>query len=220
MSGASRKTPFSIYLITDRRLARSGLLATCDEALAVAQSRQMKVAVQLREKDLSARELYQLACSMRSLCTRRDALLLINDRIDIAIASGADGIHLPSDSFTVRDARKLLGPSRLIGVSTHNRAQLDAASEADFAVFGPVFDPVSKKAYGPATGTDALAEACASTSIPVYALGGITPARIPEIQNSGAAGVALIGAIFAVEQPADAMRELIEAMPRVPIVQN
>jgi len=213
-------TPFSIYLITDRRLACSGLLATCDEALAVTQAHRIKVAVQLREKDLTARELYELACSMRSLCTRRDALLIVNDRIDVAIASGADGVHLPSDSFAVRDARRLLGPSRLIGVSTHSRAQLDAASEADFAVFGPVFDPVSKKAYGPATGPAALAEACASTSIPVYALGGITPARIPEIRNSGAAGVALIGAIVAAARPGEAMGELIEAMSSAAIVRN
>ena len=213
-------TPFSIYLITDRRLARSGLLATCDEALAVAQKHQVGVAVQLREKDLTARELYELACELRQLCTRRDALLLVNDRIDVAIASGADGVHLPSDSFAVSDARKLLGPTRLIGVSTHNRAQLDVASEADFAVFGPVFDPVSKKAYGPATGPAVLAEACASASTPVYALGGITPARIPEIRRSGTAGVAVIGTIIAADRPGEAMRELIEAMSSAPTLRN
>jgi thiamine-phosphate pyrophosphorylase len=209
------RLPFSLYLITDRKLARGGLAAACEEALAaVATSHRGAVAVQLREKDLNGRELLARARELRQICTTHGAMLLVNDRIDIALASDADGIHLPVDSFLVRDAREILGKAKLIGCSTHTIAEVEAANRAgaDFVVFGPVFAPISKSAYGSGAGIDALRAVCEATDIPVYALGGITTERIAELSDCAIAGVAAIGSIFGAPSPADATRALVEAI--------
>jgi thiamine-phosphate pyrophosphorylase len=122
-------------------------------------------------------------------------------------------VHLPADSFAVRDARELIGKSKLIGCSTHSIAEVEAANRAgaNFIVFGPVFDPISKSAYGPATGVDALREACEASDIPVYALGGVTSERIRELSDCEIAGVSAIGAVFSAPSPADATRALLKA---------
>src|SRR5581483_11178661 len=142
--------------------------------------------------------------ALRPLCTRFSAALIVNDRIDVAIAADADGVHLASASFDIADARKLLGPARLIGVSTHRPEEVAAAAAngADFAVFGPVYDPLSKGAYGPAKGLTALADAVtAAKGMPLYALGGINQSQAAEIaalsSDSRPSGIAVIGAVFA-----------------------
>src|SRR5205823_3248416 len=126
-----------------------------------------------------------------------------------------DGVHLPFDSIGAGAARKLLGPARLIGVSTHSEPDVVAASReghADFAVFGPVYEPLSKRAYGKAQGPQALFDICKSASLPIFALGGITPERATQLlARSGSdslAGVAAIGSIMSAESPASAMREM------------
>ena len=141
----------------------------------------IRTALQLREKDLGGRDLYQLATALRSICTRHGAYLIVNDRIDVAFAAAADGVHLPADSIAIADARRLVGPSHLVGVSTHSPAEAaDAATAgADFAVFGPVWAPLSKPGYGPARGAEFLGAACrAAAGMPLYALGGITAERV------------------------------------------
>jgi thiamine-phosphate pyrophosphorylase len=183
------------------------------------------VALQLREKDLEGGKLVELARELRVICDRHRARLLVNDRLDVAIASRADGVHLPANSFAVADARALIGHDRLVGVSTHEPAEVIAASRAgaDFVVYGPVFDPISKGAYATARGADGLIAACDAASIPVFALGGISTTRVRELRaqittakadNAIArpAGVAIIGAIFGSPDPADAMRDLIDAL--------
>ena len=154
---------FQLYLISDRRLiAPRDLAQVCDEVLgAIARDESaIRVALQLREKDLGGRELYELAAALRPICTRHDAYLMINDRIDVALAADADGVHLPADS--IAEARRLVGPSRFVGVSTHSAAEVAdaAAAGADFAVFGPVWPPLSKSGYGPARGAEGLGAAC------------------------------------------------------------
>lgn len=214
MSAPPRPATFALYLITDRRLAGGGT-APCEAALSAARDAGARVAVQLREKDLGGRELCALCRELKMVCARYGAPLLVNDRIDVALACGADGVHLPADSFTVADARKLLGPARLIGVSAHDAGEVEtaAAAGADFAVFGPVFRPISKPGYGPVTGTQALARACkAGGGLPVYALGGITPERVGELRGAGVAGVAVIGAVFSAASPGDATRTLLRAL--------
>lgn len=181
-----------------------------------------EIALQLREKDLPARELYGLAEWLGELCRRFGAPFLVNDRLDVALAAGADGVHLPADSLRVEDARRLLGPHRLIGVSTHNAAEIAeaAAAGADFAVFGPVYEPLSKRGgYGPARGAAALFEATEAARLPVFALGGITAERVRELGRLAAAagrrlpaGAAVIGAVFAAPSPGQAVRELIAAL--------
>ena len=221
--GTRPKVTFKLYLITDRRVVKNGdLISACGESLAAARqiSPPGTVALQLREKDLSARELYNLALSLREICTRHDAPFFVNDRLDIAIAANADGVHLPFDSIGVSMARKLLPADRLVGVSTHSPPDLaNAAGEgADFAVFGPVFDPISKPATHPAWGAIGLAAACrASCTLPVFALGGITPDRINEILaiSNPPAGVATIGAILAADSPAASIASMLSALRSV-----
>jgi thiamine-phosphate pyrophosphorylase len=208
------RAQFSLYLITDRKLAKGGIVAACEEALAAAKAAQGAVAVQLREKDLTGRELLALAHELRKICVAHGAPLLINDRIDVALACHADGVHLPSHSFAVRDARELLGKSKLIGCSTHSIAEVEAANRcgADFIVFGPVFDPISKSAYGPAAGIEVLRAACEASDIPVYALGGITAKRIADLNDCEIAGVAATGSVFGARSLGLATRALLQAI--------
>ena len=183
------------------------------------------VALQLREKDLDARELLELARQLRIICDRYRARLLINDRVDVAIASRADGVHLPVNSFAVADARALLGNDLLVGASTHDPADVVIAADAgaNFVVYGPVYDPLSKDSYTGARGAEGLKAACAAASIPVFALGGINAPRVRELRTQMStasplepgehpAGVAVIGAIYGTPDPAAAMRDLIDAL--------
>ena len=163
-------------------------------------------AVQLREKDLSGRELFALAEALREATARADALLLVNDRVDVAIAAGADGVHLGGGSMQVAVARRLVGPDALIGVSTH--APGEAPVDADFAFFGPVWETPGKTAVGPAR----LAEAVAATAVPVLAIGGVTAARVSEALAAGARGVAVIREILAAREPAAATQGLLAAL--------
>ncbi len=216
------RVSFRLYLITDRRVVKNGdLISACEAALTVAREAAPPgtVALQLREKDLPARALYELALRLRAICTRAGAPLIVNDRADVAIAADADGVHLPFDSIGVSMARKLLGPDRLIGVSSHSPPDVAAAARegADFAVFGPVFDPLSKPATVPACGPSSLKAACSAGAIPVFALGGITPDRTRELFASAdpaarPAGVASIGAIFAADSPAIATAAMLSAL--------
>ena len=169
-------------------------------------------AVQLRERDLDTRTLFELACQLRVASERYDAVLFINDRIDVALACGADGVHLPSNSFSVTDARALLGPDRLIGVSTHRPDEVAAAAAAgaDFAVFGPVFDTPSKRRYGAPVGLDRLREACA-LGLPVVGLGGVDTSNAAAVSAAGAFGVAVIRAWLEPGDPGAAVRKLLEA---------
>ena len=211
---------FRLYLVTDRRLAatRGGLIGMVEAVLAGAAqvAPPGTVALQVREKDLDARQQLELALALRPVCKRFGAPLLINDRLDVALAAGADGVHLPTDSFAISDARGLPG-SRLIGVSTHRAEEVRtaAAGQADFAVFGPVYDPLSKPAYGPAAGLNALRAAIrAAGTMPLYALGGIDVARAREIAGleKRPAGIAVIGAVFGANDPSQATSDLLTAI--------
>ena len=205
---------FRILLTTDRRLATPrDIVEVCESALAGAtQLSAGSVAVQLREKDLGGRDLCELANRLAPICRRRGVPILINGRIDVAMAAGAEGVHLPADSFSPAQARKLLGPSPIIGVSTHSGSEITRAHQqgADFAVFGPVFAPNSKGLFGASQGVDRLREVCRAAPIPVYAIGGINAERAREV-ISYAAGVALIGAVIGAFDPARALRELLAA---------
>ncbi len=220
----ARRPRFLLYLITDRTLvAPRDLVAVCDEVLSIA-AREFgrgTVALQLREKDPTARELYALASRLRDVCSRNGALFVVNDRIDVALAAAADGVHLPAGSFTVDDARALFGPTRIVGVSTHTLGEAAAAAQAgaDFAVFGPVYDPISKSGYGPARGVHELRAAAEAVSMPVFALGGMTAQRAREVMRATdgrAAGVAVIGAVFGAQSPAAATRDLLSALGVTP----
>lgn len=210
----SVRVDFGLYLITDRRLPRG-----VDLLAAVARALEGGVrAVQLREKDLSGRDLHALAVAMRRLTSRYGAKLLINDRVDVALSSGADGVHLGVASIPPAQARRLLGPDAWIGCSTHDEAQLAAAADggADFATFGPVFATPSKAAFGPPVGVPALRRACRVSRIPVFALGGVGAGNVSDAVSAGAAGVGVISAILGAEDPRMAAANLLARLEASP----
>jgi thiamine-phosphate pyrophosphorylase len=198
-----------VHLVSDRSLAPD-LAAAAARALAGLPPG--CVAVHLREKDLGGGALLALARALARACHDRGQLLLVNDRLDVARAAGADGVHLPAAGVPPRDARAFLGPAALVGVSCHGPEEVRRALEggADYATFGPVHDTPSKRAYGPPPGLPALREA-ARLGLPLVALGGMTPANAGEAVAAGARGVAAIRAWLAGPDPAAAVRALLAA---------
>jgi thiamine-phosphate pyrophosphorylase len=196
---------FSLYLITDRHQTGGRPLV---EVVGAALSGGVR-AVQLREKDLPAAALYDLAWELRVLTSRHDARLLINDRIDVALAVEADGVHLGKNSLPVTAARRI-APDLLIGYSSHavEEAAAALARGADFVTFGPVFPTPSKAACGVPLGLAALAEACRRLRGPVFALGGVTEANLFQVTARGCHRVALISGILAAPDPAAAAGEI------------
>ena len=151
--------------------------------------------VQLREKRLPARTLYELTVRCARLTRDSETRLLVNDRADIARAAHADGVHLTTRSIETSIIRRTFGATFLVGVSTHSLAQARRAREqgADFAVFGPIFDTPSKQTYGPPVGLEHLREATQLLSpFPLLALGGITTENATQAIGAGASGVAAI----------------------------
>jgi thiamine-phosphate pyrophosphorylase len=150
--------------------------------------------LQIREKDLSARDLFDLAQRVRALPNPAATKVLINTRVDVALAAGAAGAHLPSGSPPPRYWRAITPPDFLIGVSCHTLDEARAAEQdgADYIFFGPVFTPRSKPEDLPPRGLDRLAEAARAVTIPVLALGGITGENASQCASAGAAGVAAI----------------------------
>jgi len=148
--------------------------------------------IQIREKDLSGHDLLALACEARERVAGSETKLLINERVDIALAAGLDGVHLPSNSVDAGRIRGIVPEGFLIGVSCHSLDELRRAEAegADFAVFGPVFDTSSKRQYGEPVGLAGLARACGEVELPVLALGGIGVELARSCVEAGAAGVA------------------------------
>lgn len=171
-------------------------------------------AVQLREKDLTTRDLYHLAGKLLAVTREAGAALLINDRVDVAMALPADGVHLTRRSLPPKEARELLGPARLIGISCHSLAEVREAVDggADFVVLGPIFETPSKMPYGAPLTTALLQQARAATTLPVLAIGGINPARVPEVMAAGADGVAVVSAVMAAPDFGAAASELLAAV--------
>jgi thiamine-phosphate pyrophosphorylase len=171
--------------------------------------------VQLREKDLLVRDLLDLASTMRAATRRHGARLIVNDRADVALAAEADGVQRTHESLPVAALRVVSG-RLLVGASVHSLADARGAADegADFLVFGPVYDTPSKRAYGPPQGLEALRRVAGEIARPVLAIGGITPARVPEVLAAGAAGVGVISAILAAELPVDATRAFLDALGR------
>ncbi len=195
-----------LYLITDRRATGGRRLVDVVDAALSAVPRGAAW-VQLREKDLEGAALYALASQLAPVVRARGGALLVNDRVDVARAAGADGVHLPESGMDVADVRALW-PEAIVGASVHDvqRAAAAEAAGADLVLFGPVWDAPGK----PGVGLDALADV-GETAL-VHAVGGIDgPNRARQARLRGAAGVAFIRAIMAASDPAEAMRALFEA---------
>jgi len=186
-----------LYAITDRKLYDSDFLGTLERIL----ERGVKM-VQLREKDLSGKELYSLAIKVRELTHKYSALLFINDRVDVALAVGADGVHLPSNGFSPSVVRKI-AKNLIIGYSAHDvESALWAQGEgAHFVTLSPIFKTRSHPDREP-IGLSMLQEVSKRLNIPVYALGGITWEKIKLCYKNGAYGIAGIS-IFLEDAKAD-----------------
>ena len=148
--------------------------------------------IQIREKDLEARELFELLQSSMALPNPRGVKFLVNSRVDVALAAGAAGVHLPADSPAPDEWRRIVPAGFLIGVSCHSVDEVTRAEQegANYALFGPIFDPISKPANSAALGLATLEQAVKAVKIPVLALGGITSASIDVCIEAGAGGVA------------------------------
>ncbi len=206
----SPRIDFNLYLIAGRAETQGrNLEFVVEEAL-----RGGVRAVQLREKGASSKELYETAHELRRLTSRYGAQLIINDRVDVALAVEADGVHIGVESLPIYKARRLLGESKLIGVSCHNQVQAIAAQEmgANFITFGPVYYTASKAAYGDPVGVEKLQLISDTLQIPVFALGGISLENCAEALACGARGIALISAVMSAAEPCQAARALLSAL--------
>jgi thiamine-phosphate pyrophosphorylase len=173
-------------------------------------------AVEVREKDLGPRDLATLCRALRAL--RPVPFLIVNDRIDVALATGAPGVQRTHASLSVEELRLAADKRVRVGASVHG---LDEAVEAarqgaEWLFFGPVYDTPSKRAYGPPQGLAALERVTGAVDIPVVAIGGITPERVADVRRAGAHGVAVISAILAADDPATATRRFLDAVTAAP----
>jgi thiamine-phosphate pyrophosphorylase len=168
--------------------------------------------VQLRLKNAQGSELFRMAVEAVRLCRARGALLIVNDRLDVALAAGADGVHLGQHDLPLAAARRA-APGLLIGISTHSDAEIDAAAGADYLGFGPVFATRSKPGASlpPPHGIAGLRRAVQRAAAPIVAIGGITAATAGEVAKAGAACAAAIGELCHAADPAAAARAMAEA---------
>ena len=179
------------YYITDRkRLRGRSLLASVRKAIESGVD-----FVQIREKDLDDRALFDLTCRVLASARGTQCRVLVNGRADIALAAGADGVHLPSTGLQVADIRKWMPQHLLIGISVHTTSEIRrvCAQGADYLLLGHIFPTESKTGYGSPLGLRRLKNACARTSVPILGLGGIKPDLIEPVLRAGAAGIAGIG---------------------------
>lgn len=199
---------WDVYLVTDRAFSRG---RSTPEIVKAAIRGGVSV-VQLREKDLSTRDFYVEAAKIRELLRLADVPLIINDRIDIALAVDADGVHLGQTDMPTRIARKILGPDRIIGLSLNQLDDIneDAFAFADYLAVSPVFSTATKLDTAAAWGLEGLRRARNLTDMPLVAIGSIKNENAREVVVAGADCVAVVTAIVSAEDPEQATRGLVE----------
>jgi thiamine-phosphate pyrophosphorylase len=166
--------------------------------------------VQLREKRAHTRELFDLAQAIRAVTASTPTLFIVNDRLDIALATGADGVHLGPEDLPWREARRLLGPDRILGVSAATPEEVREAEDAgaDYLGVGPAYATGSKADAGDAIGPEGVAGIVRLTRLPVIAIGGITPENATPLWSTGAAGLAVISSVAGADDMEAAIRNL------------
>jgi len=203
-------TDLAVYLVTDTRLCGgpAGVVRTARAAVAGGAS-----AVQLRDPAATTRELMQLGEALRRVLDGSGVPLIVNDRIDVALAIGADGAHIGQSDMDPRSARRLLGPDRHLGLSVSTLDELDEAialpaGTVDLLGVGPIRATARKPDASPPMGFGGLAEICAAADVPCVAIGGLTCADAPAVRAAGAIGLAVISAICGTPDPEAAARAL------------
>ena len=199
-------SPFRLCYITDRKSLKPDELPQ----RILAAVRAGVDTIQIREKDLSTRDLMELTQQAGEAATGTPTRIVVNDRLDVALALGAAGVHLGTQSIPAEAARRIVPKDFLIGASSHSLEEAVGAQAAgaDYIVLGPVFETGSKLQYGPPLGLDKLREATAKVSIPVLALGGITVERVKACLDAGASGIAGISIFQSCPSIEDRVREL------------
>jgi len=171
---------------------------------------------QYRNKTASMKEAYVEASALRQAAAKAGVFFIVNDRCDLALAVDADGVHLGQGDLPLELARKVMGPDKLIGISTHNPDQVRnaTAGKPDYLGFGPIFKPGSKQDHDLVVGLEGLHAIRALTSLPVFAIGGIQIDQVREVMREGANGVAVISAILKAPDISLAVKEFLAQMPR------
>ena len=209
MDRANLARRLRLVVITDEALAEPrGLVHVLGRALDGGAT-----AVQLRSKNSSARELLDLARKLLPMVRAAGALFIVNDRLDVALAAGADGVHLGPDDPPVRAVRQAVADDFIIGcsVDTVEDAAQAEADGADYVGVGTVYRTANKRDAGDVIGLPGLERVVGGVHIPVVGIGGITPERAPYVARAGACGAAVIGAVMSAEDPAGAVRALLSA---------
>ena len=191
---SSRPLLHGLYVILDERWA-----STCSLIEVLSQMGEAGVKlVQYRNKGGAMREAYSHAAKLRDAAGKMGVVFIVNDRCDLALAIEADGVHLGQSDLPLETARDLMGDDRLIGISTHRSEEIQEASQgsADYVGFGPLYDTTTKADHEPLVGLDGLRRVRAMTSLPIFAIGGITPSSAKEVMHAGANGVAVASAIL------------------------
>ena len=208
---APRRVPFpaGLYLILDPAVAGSRSLP---DLVKTALTTGVRI-FQLRMKTPHTGEFYDLAAKLCALVRAGGGTFLVNDRADVAQAVGADGVHLGQEDLPLADARAILGPDKLLGISTHTMKQaLEAdAGGADYIGFGPIFPTTTKAHPAPVVGIAGLREVRAKVRLPIVAIGGITTKNAREVVAAGADCCAVISAVLSAPDPQAALLELLKA---------
>lgn len=201
---------WSLYVITDARLARG---RSHEEVIEAAIAGGATI-VQYREKEGPTRKLVDEARSLRELTRRHGVPFIVNDRLDVALAVDADGVHVGQDDLPASIARRLIGPEKILGVSATNLEEALRAEQdgADYLGVGPIFATPTKPDAAPPMGLEGLAEVCRRVSIPVVAIGGINDQNAAAVIEAGADGVAVVSAVVAAPDVAAAARRLREVV--------
>ncbi len=204
--GNERRIDLSLYLVTDRALSRGRDLL---EIVRAAVEGGVTV-VQLREKEASTREFYRQGLKIRDFLAEREIPLIVNDRLDLALALEAEGLHLGQDDMPLPVARRLLGPDRIIGVSVFDAAEARRAEEegADYLGLSPVFLTTTKADLTRAVGIEGIPAVRRSVTIPLVGIGGLGPENAYRAVRAGLDGVAVVSAICASPDPAAAARAI------------
>ncbi len=200
-----------LHLLATRAVARLPL----EEAVAAALRGGASV-VQVREKDAPDAEVLALLRALAPLVRAAGALLLVDDRVEVALAAGADGVHLGPGDMPLAEARRRLGPERLLGASTRSLAGARAAEAAgaDYVGIGPVYPTATKGVPVEPIGPAAAGEVARALRVPAFAIGGISPANASAVARAGCRRVAVCAAVLAAQDPEAAAREILEALGR------
>ncbi len=192
-----------VYPLTDRHI--SGL-SHAEQVIELSESGAR--VIQLREKELSGREFFREATAAVAVARERGVQIIINDRVDIALALEADGVHLGQDDLPVEAARRILGSKAIIGFSTHNLEQAELAAEMplDYIALGPIFPTRTKNSGNPTLGASKVREVNAFLNVPLVAIGGITEANSRQLLDSGAHALAVVGDLWKPKHGAEARR--------------